>query len=116
VADSPSALADNIDFTVSPEALFKKWEAAPLIVSAPAYPPHALQRGIEGHVVAEFSLDEEGRVRETTIIESVPTGVFDTAVLRAVKKFVYCPEVVDGIGGNNQPIRKRFSFALDGLL
>jgi len=51
-------------------------------------------------------------VYDTKIIESVPTGTFDKSVLAAVNEFIYCPEVVKGIGGNNQSVRKRFSFSL----
>jgi|GEM_PF-413386 len=99
-------------FSLAAEELFLQWEATPLQTPAPDYPLVALRKGIEGFVVAEFNLDKNGNAINPRIIESVPTGIFDRAVLRAVEKFVYCPEIVDGIGGNNQPIRKRFSFTL----
>ena len=78
----------------------------------PRYPTRAIKKGIEGHVVAEFKIDKNGTVYDTKIIESVPTGTFDKSVLAAVNEFIYCPEVVKGIGGNNQSVRKRFSFSL----
>ena len=99
-------------FKLATEELFQQWEATPLQIPAPDYPVAALRKGIEGFVVAEFSLDKEGNAISPRIIESVPTGTFDRAVLRAVEKYVYCPEIVDGIGGSNQAIRKRFSFTL----
>ena len=112
LADKPLTVDQREIFNLSAAELFLQWEATPLQTPAPEYPLVALRKGIEGHVVAEFDLDKDGNAINPRIIESVPTGTFDKAVLRAVEKFVYCPEIVDGIGGNNQPIRKRFSFAL----
>ncbi|MCB1669703.1 MAG: M56 family metallopeptidase [Gammaproteobacteria bacterium] len=110
---SSSIQISDSQFRLPQESLFRNWEAAPLLVRTPTYPLRALHKGIEGHVVAEFRIGEDGKVTDTTIIESVPTGVFDNAVLRAVEQFIYYPEVVAGIGGNNQPVRKRFQFALE---
>ncbi len=101
------------DFSVEYLDLFRQWEPAPLRTPLPLYPGHALKNGIEGHVVAEFRINDDGSVYDTRIVESVPAGVFERSVLRAVRQFVYCPEIVDGIGGKNQSVRKRFAFALN---
>ena len=112
IVAKPLSVNTGEQFRLATDELFLQWEATPLQIPAPEYPLIALRKGIEGYVVAEFSLDNDGNTINPRIIESVPTGIFDRAVLRAVEKFIYCPEIVDGIGGNNQPIRKRFSFAL----
>jgi TonB family protein len=102
----------GLEFTLQPAVFFKDWESTPLYMPNPRYPTRAIKKGIEGHVVAEFKIDKNGTVYDTKIIESVPTGTFDKSVLAAVNEFIYCPEVVKGIGGNNQSVRKRFSFSL----
>ena len=68
----------------------------PLIKVAPQYPKSALRREVEGHVLAEFAVTEEGRVEDITIAESDPPGVFDRAATNAVSQFRYLPAVKDG--------------------
>lgn len=53
----------------------------------PVYPRRALQRGIEAEVVAHLSISPDGRVTHAFIAESSAWGVFDDAVLRAVRKW-----------------------------
>ena len=65
--------------------------AASLIVPvhqpAPAYPPRARRRRIQGYVEIEFSVDAAGAVRDLRIIEAKPRGVFESSVRSAVRKW-----------------------------
>jgi protein TonB len=71
-------------------------EYLPIVKVAPVYPRRAAQRGIEGHVVLSFTVNETGAVVDPVVVESVPPGVFDRAAIRAALKFKYKPRVEDG--------------------
>ena len=69
----------------------------PIVQIPPLYPMRARSRGIEGWVRVRFIVDEEGRVRDVTIVESHPKKVFDNAVLRCVSRWRFKPGTVEGI-------------------
>jgi len=72
---------------------------------APAYPTHARNEGIEGYVLVEFSVDTHGRTFDCVILESVPAGIFDDAVTRAIQKWRFTP--AKDKGGKPIPVRVR---------
>jgi len=57
----------------------------------PLYPYRAKRMGISGFVVVEFDVNVEGKVAQARIVESKPPGVFDGAVLEAVRKWRFQP-------------------------
>lgn len=62
----------------------------------PAYPYRARRRQLIGRVVVRFLVDSKGRVRELSIQDSTPSGVFDAAVLNAVSKWRFNPGMKGG--------------------
>lgn len=80
--------------------------ARPVSRMHPQYPRRALSRRIEGHVVAEFTVDTQGRVVPDSfkIVESSPAGMFDRAVERALLRWRFNPLVE---GGSAIPFRTR---------
>jgi TonB family protein len=107
--------AVSYDFEFEKESLYGNWESTPLHTPNPKYPERAINRKIEGYIVAEYKIADDGKVFDVTIIESVPTGTFERSVLTAVNDFIYCSEIAKGIGGNSKPVRKRFSFSLRNI-
>jgi periplasmic protein TonB len=63
----------------------------PISRENPVYPFEALHRGVQGSVLAEFTVDESGRVTSPRILEAQPPGVFDRAALRALSHWRYEP-------------------------
>ncbi len=61
----------------------------------PIYPPFAKQHGIQGTVLIEASIDEDGKVREPYVIGSAGT-LLDGAAMDAVQKWRYRPTTIDG--------------------
>jgi protein TonB len=61
----------------------------PMVRSEPDYPALALRRRIEGHVIVEVAIDRSGSVSKTSVVQAEPAGVFDDAVLRAVRRWRY---------------------------
>ena len=68
----------------------------------PTYPKRALRSGIEGIVTVEFTITTDGSVKDAEIIEAEPPNIFDKSVLRAISKWKFNPDMVDG-----KPIEKR---------
>lgn len=56
--------------------------------AAPVYPFEAKRQGVRGEVVVEFTVDEEGRVRDPRVVSS-SHGMFEEATLRAVAKWQF---------------------------
>lgn len=72
-------------------------DVEPTVRIQPQYPPRALRAGIEGSVTVEFTIDTDGSVKDPTIVEADPPRVFDDAVLRAIRRWKFEPEIVDGV-------------------
>lgn len=62
---------------------------------APEYPAIARQAHIEGTVVIDAIIGEDGRVQQATIRESKP--LLDEAALRAVRQWEYTPTRLNGV-------------------
>jgi TonB family protein len=55
----------------------------------PKYPPEAEAQHIEGRVKVRLSVDLEGNVTDVAMLLSEPPGVFDAAVLEAVRQYKF---------------------------
>jgi TonB family protein len=60
------------------------------------YPPEAKQRGLQGVVVVEMTVNEKGRVWDARVIEGHP--LLDPAALAAVREFQFTPNGDRGRG------------------
>lgn len=88
-------------------------EYLPIVKVQPVYPRRALQRGIEGYVIVEFTVDRTGAVRDPIVIEAEPEGLFDRAAMDAARKFKYKPRVVNGEPTEVSGVQNRISFELN---
>ncbi len=102
-------------------------EYLPIVKVQPQYPRRALSRGMTGWVIVEFTVTEQGAVRDPVVIancgwiqsarregecEDSPNGVFDTAAMRAAEKFKYKPKVIDGTPVETAGVQNKLSFEL----
>ena len=78
------------------------------------YPRRALQRGIEGFVIVEFTVTKQGTVRDPIVVEANPEGIFEQAAIDAAMKFKYKPRVVNGEATSVSGVQNRISFQIDG--
>lgn len=62
----------------------------------PEYPPDALELGLEGYVVTEVYVDEEGKVMDAYVRSAYGPGAFEESSLEAVKQFLFKPMLEDG--------------------
>lgn len=68
----------------------------PLNIIMPNYPKKALLRGIEGKVVVAFDVMPDGSVNNPEIIYSGNTAVFNAEVIKAIKKSMFSPMLLEG--------------------
>lgn len=102
-------------------------EYLPIVKVAPVYPRRALSRGMEGWVLLEFTVSEQGSVTNPVVIENCawvkgprtegectdsPNGIFDSAAMRAAQKFKYKPKVIDGEPVATANVPHKISFEL----
>ncbi len=83
-----------------------------LRVVQPIYPFKAMLKEIEGHVVVEFTVKEDGTVLNPFIVESEPEEIFDSAALKAIAQFRFQPREVGGDVLVADGVRMRFAFQL----
>jgi protein TonB len=75
----------------------------------PVYPRRLRQRGLEGYVVVEFTVTAIGNIKDAFVTDS-SSKLFEKSALRAVNRFKYKPQVVDGIAIDTPGIRYLFKF------
>jgi protein TonB len=69
----------------------------------PVYPPMEMAAGIEGRVVVEFIVNEDGTVSDITVARSVSPGL-DASAIAAVRDLRFTPGLQRG-----RPVRVRFA-------
>ncbi|MDM7861762.1 energy transducer TonB [Alteromonas sp. ASW11-36] len=89
-------------------------EYLPIVKVAAVYPRRALQRGIEGFVIVEFTVTKQGSVRDPIVVEANPQGIFEQAAIDAALKFKYKPRVVNGEPTEVAGVQNRITFKIDG--
>ncbi len=89
-------LKSNTPKPVAPPTPVIATNLVPTLKTKPSYPPRALRSGVEGIVTVEFTIAVDGSVKDPKIIKSDPPKIFDRSVLKAIKKWKFNPETVDG--------------------
>lgn len=80
----------------------------------PVYPELYRHLDVEGYVLVEFNLTEEGRVEDAQVVEDNPEGVFRAAALKAVRSSVYKPRYQNGVPIRMEGKQINVRFALAG--
>ena len=78
----------------------------------PDYPPAAVARDLDGHVVVAFDVSADGVVHNIRIIGS-SHPIFERAAIRAAERFRYKPAVVGGVARETTGLRYRFTFRME---
>ena len=94
------------DFAVANSVYF------PLLKVAPIYPAAAKDAGLEGFVLVEFTVAEDGAATAAQVLAAQPAGVFDQAALAAVQMFRYRPMRQAGQAVAVTGVRNRITFTL----
>ena len=84
----------------------------PIIKPAPQYPANLAEKGIEGFVLVQFTVTEMGSTKDVIVIESSHRG-FERSAIKAVQKFKYMPQLVDGEPVEVLGVPHRIEFSLE---
>ncbi len=87
-------------------------EYMPFFKPEPDYPTIALQRGIEGYVIVQFDVTEEGAVENPVVLEAKPPSIFDRSAIRAALKFKYKPKILNGKPVRVTGVKNRITYEL----
>ena len=87
-------------------------DAVPMVRVPPQYPERALQRGVEGRVLIEFTISRSGAVKDAKVIAYEPSTIFNKAALRAVRQWKYNPKIVNGKAVEQPGVRIAIPFRL----
>ncbi len=68
----------------------------PMVRVPPRYPSDAAKSGIDGHVILEFTVNEDGATEDIIVLESIPENLFDQHAKDAVSRWYYNPGRIDG--------------------
>ncbi len=104
-------------------------EYLPIIKVQPVYPRFALEKGLFGWVMLEFTVDEIGRVTDPVILSNCvetfskirtecvdsPGTIFNKPAISAALKFKYKPRVIDGSAIATAGVKHRITFELDEM-
>ncbi|RKU24262.1 energy transducer TonB [Candidatus Poribacteria bacterium] len=83
--------------TWQPGDAAREGEVEPIVRINPQYPRQALIDGTEGYVKFEVLIGKDGNVLDVKVIEAAPGRVFVREALRAVRRWVFKPRVVEGV-------------------
>ncbi len=70
--------------------------AFPVVFPDPGIYPWQLPKGLQGDVIVEVTIDEQGSVTETRILQSLQQDI-DQKVLATLKSWHFKPATVDGV-------------------
>jgi protein TonB len=85
----------------------------PIFRANPQYPPEQAQRNTQGYVVLKFDVSEIGRVINIEVLDAEPARVFNRAAIRALKKWRYQPQIVNGEAQVMTGLKVQLDFTLD---
>jgi len=78
----------------------------------PLYPARALLRRTEGWVHLQLTIDAEGLVEDARVLDASPKGVFETAALKAVRRWRFEPPA-KGAGKAPVQVKQKIEFNLE---
>ncbi len=85
----------------------------PIVKVAPIYPQRALNRGIQGECIVEFTVTRSGTTRDARPVADQCHSAFEKASVEAALKFKYKPRVIDGQAVEVPGVRNKFTYRLE---
>jgi protein TonB len=85
----------------------------PFIKVQPNYPTTASSKGIEGYVDVAFDVATSGATENIRVINAVPSSIFNSSVIKAVKRWKYKPQIIEGAPVIAFDVRERITFELE---
>ena len=109
------ALNLNFKFKAKRQGVFADGSYVPIFQVPPQYPRRAMERGIEGCVLLEYTVTIAGAVSDPKVIKAIPPNIFDRAATRAALRYKYKPLIRDGVAVPVEGVRQRITFVLESI-
>ena len=113
---STAATPYNLDLMAGSD-LSKGWagtrDPLPIMRVTPVYPSRASRRGLEGWVEVAFTINTNGATEDIRIVAEEPPSVFGRAAIKAVRKWKYKPQIIDGKVQSRPNVRVVLKFELE---
>ena len=113
---STAATPYNLDLMAGSD-LSKGWagtrDPLPIMRVTPVYPSRASRRGIEGWAEVAFTINTNGATEDVRIVAEEPSSVFGRAAIKAVRKWKYKPQIIDGKVQPRPNVRVVLKFELE---
>ncbi|MEQ9463741.1 MAG: energy transducer TonB [Haliea sp.] len=103
----------SVDVSISATGISGDGEYLPIVKVAPVYPRRAQTRGISGYCIVEYTVTRTGSIRDPRAVDCQPSGVFESASIKAAEKFKYRPRVVDGEPIEVAGVQNLFTYELE---
>ena len=85
----------------------------PIVKVAPIYPARALQRGLEGFCVVQYTVTSLGTTKDPVVVQDqCSSSLWHRASLQAALKFKYKPRVIDGVAVEVPGVQNKFTFEI----
>jgi len=85
----------------------------PIVKVAPIYPARALQRGLEGYCVVQYTVTSLGTIKNPVVVQDQCTSsLFHRASVQASLKFKYKPRVIDGVAVEVPGVQNKFTYEI----
>jgi protein TonB len=91
---------------------FGDGDVIPLVRMPAQYPSKAKRRNIEGFVKARLEVNIQGTVDAVEIIDSKPRGIFERSAIRALYKYKFKPQIING-KPQPQSVTQTLEYTLD---
>ncbi|MFC3121042.1 energy transducer TonB [Agaribacter flavus] len=85
----------------------------PIARSQAVYPRRAMQRGIQGYVIVEFTVTKLGTVKDPVVIKAEPEGIFEQAAINSVLSYKYKARVINGEPVDVAGVQTQVTFELN---
>ena len=77
------------------------------------YPENAYENGVEGSVIVQFDITEQGNAKNIGVLSSNPPEIFDEAAVFTIGDYLFSPRIVDCERQYTTGIQYRVDFKLE---
>jgi len=81
-------------------------------VGQPIYDTQLRAAGVEGYVITQYSVDENGKVYDIHVTDEQPNGIFTEAAIKALKQSIFRPALKDGKNIRSEKYLIKWSFKM----